>query len=321
MSVKHTCLEEPAGKEKAGTDLFSVLALGRDFLAENGLGLRVYNYWCCKRVLGMVRAGLVPIPRVMVSLAGRDYQAAEEIALYLRRSRDFAQPLVVEDMDMSVSGMRGVSGRISHECCRLAHKQRQNIKRFSWSPQSPFVRSPPFCLENVEVAIFDNRLRVTAAMFRCLEKMAKLKKLEVHGSVVVHEGDEVARDWREPHASVAVPADKKTLVSWLPDTLEELDLTDSFIWADFLFGNALRDRVAKGGFAVLKFVCLAGLFRQMSGHDAHYTLLGLQGVASLEVLELGVKAASWNDGWDMRETHVAAAADFKAKRPGVRVIC
>jgi hypothetical protein len=315
MSVKHTCLEEPAGKEKAGTDLFSVLALGHDFLAENGLGLWVCNFCCCKRVVGMVRAGLVPIPKAIVSLAGKDSTFARQINDFLRRPKHVRQALVVHGLHMRFDRMADCYG-VALACERLVRAQWQNIERFEHRPSAHSGFEPPRGLRKVKQATVLNPLRATTGVFLCIGDMAELEELTYEGPVVWH-----ATDRKIAGLQRTLPHGAESLVAHLPDTLVRLAFEgDCFALHEFRFGYALRDRVRAGGFPVLREVRLGSLFFSLIKLDAVETLRALQGVASLRVLELGTERSEWGGGWWNVGMLARAVQRFRTARADVEVL-
>ncbi len=113
MSVKRSCVEGmsvkriPGGQDQDGMDLLDLLTLEPVFLRENGLGIHVYNYGCCKRMLTLVRSGHVAVGPVLVSLAGKDQTVARQIMDYLRLPKLVWTGLVLWGLHMRMDRMTG----------------------------------------------------------------------------------------------------------------------------------------------------------------------------------------------------------------------
>jgi hypothetical protein len=302
-----------------------VLELGHEFLKQNGISLGL-RYGVCRRVVELVHSGDVPIPDVMVSLAGKDYRIYDAIMDYLRLPAGARQHLVLKGLRMHFGEMAGAV-LVSRACDKLMNdpKHQEDIEWFEYSPprdEYDFVQ--PLCAKNAKTATLRNPLRATKGMFEMIRGMTGLQDLTYEGPVVQTVDDfRISKDpkRRGDAKYEALPDGQTTLVSYLPDSLVRLAFVDnSFSLHQFRFGYALRDRLAKGGFPVLREVRLGSMFFSLPRQDARETLRVLQGLASLEVLELGVERCKWGGGWWQVGALVRTVERFKLARPDVQVI-
>jgi hypothetical protein len=254
-----------------------------------------------------------------VSLAGKDVQIAHAIMDYLRLLKAGArQRLVLKGLRMDFGGMRSAVV-VSRACDRLLKnpKHQEDIEWFEYSPprdKYDFVQ--PLCAQNVKTATVVNTLKATAGMFQMIGGMTQLRDLTYEGPVVTHGKDLLINGVVE-----TLPSGQETLVAHLPDTLERLEFQgDCFSLHEFRFGYAWRDRVKAGGFPVLREVRLGSMFLSLIGLDARETLLALEGLASLRVLELGVERCEWGGGWWKVGILARAVKRFRLARPEVQVV-